>query len=307
MPMSAPSMTLFHNPASPFVRKVRVLLAETGQQDRVALQLCMPTPVNPDVQLVNENPVGKIPALRLPDGTVLHDSRVILDYLDHQHVGNPLIPRDGSARWRRLTLASMADGIMDAAVLVRYETALRKSTGPRGSTNSATRSAAAWRSWKRMRLPNWPATSISPRSAWPAPWVTWISATRTCNGATPTPGLPPGTPKSASAPRCLRHSRPCDCASLVWRGSLLPLGREAPLQSNGSKRPRHTKQLVNPHDQFCSRPLILTQPDHCTASRSNANGSAALRLPTPYQSSLRVSTITVPSRPNSSSEPISSA
>ena len=123
--MSAPSMTLFHNPASPFVRKVRVLLAETGQQDRVSLHGCMPTPVQPDAQLVHDNPVGKIPALRLADGTVLHDSRVILDYLDYQHVGNPLIPRDGSARWRRLTLASMADGMMDAAVLVRYETALR--------------------------------------------------------------------------------------------------------------------------------------------------------------------------------------
>ncbi|PMV24392.1 MULTISPECIES: glutathione S-transferase family protein [unclassified Pseudomonas] len=123
--MSAPSMTLFHNPASPFVRKVRVLLAETGQQDRVALYGCMPTPVNPDAQVVEGNPVGKIPALRLADGSVLHDSRVILDYFDHQHVGTPLIPRDGSARWRRLTLASMADGIMDAAVLVRYETALR--------------------------------------------------------------------------------------------------------------------------------------------------------------------------------------
>ncbi len=123
--MSTPSMTLFHNPASPFVRKVRVLLIETGQQDRVTLQGCMPTPVNPDAQLVHENPVGKIPALRLADGSALHDSRVILDYLDHQHVGNPLIPRDGSARWRRLTLASMADGIMDAAVLVRYETAMR--------------------------------------------------------------------------------------------------------------------------------------------------------------------------------------
>ncbi|CAM3226376.1 glutathione S-transferase [Pseudomonas fluorescens] len=123
--MSAPSMTLFHNPASPFVRKVRVLLAETGQQDRVTLHGCMPTPVQPDAQLVHDNPVGKIPALRLADGTVLHDSRVILDYLDYQHVGNPLIPRDGSARWRRLTLASMADGMMDAAVLVRYETALR--------------------------------------------------------------------------------------------------------------------------------------------------------------------------------------
>ncbi len=123
--MSAPSMTLFHNPASPFVRKVRVLLAETGQQDRVTLHGCMPTPVQPDAQLVHDNPVGKIPALRLADGTVLHDSRVILDYLDYQHVGNPLIPRDGSARWRRLTLASMADGMMDADVLVRYETALR--------------------------------------------------------------------------------------------------------------------------------------------------------------------------------------
>ncbi|NCE85122.1 MULTISPECIES: glutathione S-transferase family protein [Pseudomonas] len=123
--MSAPSLTLFHNPASPFVRKVRVLLSETGQQDRVTLQGCLPTPVNPDAQLVQDNPVGKIPALRLADGSVLHDSRVILDYFDHQHSGTPLIPREGAARWRRLTLASMADAVMDAAVLVRYETAMR--------------------------------------------------------------------------------------------------------------------------------------------------------------------------------------
>jgi len=123
--MSAPSMTLFHNPLSPFVRKVMVLLHETGQQDRVALQDCVLTPVSPDAALNQDNPLGKIPALRLADGTVIHDSRVILDYLDHQHVGNPLIPCEGSARWRRLTLASMADGIMDAAVLVRYEQALR--------------------------------------------------------------------------------------------------------------------------------------------------------------------------------------
>ena len=123
--MSAPSMTLYHNPLSPFVRKVMVLLHETGQQDRVALQNCVLTPVDPDVTLIDDNPLSKIPALRLADGNVIHDSRVILDYLDHQHVGNPLIPREGSARWRRLTLASLADGIMDAAVLVRYEVALR--------------------------------------------------------------------------------------------------------------------------------------------------------------------------------------
>lgn len=123
--MSTPSMTLFHNPASPYVRKVMVLLHETGQLNRVALHGCQLTPVSPDAALNQDNPLGKIPALRLADGQVLYDSRVILDYLDQQHVGNPLIPRDGSARWRRLTLAARADGIMDASVLVRYELALR--------------------------------------------------------------------------------------------------------------------------------------------------------------------------------------
>ncbi|MFJ2367538.1 glutathione S-transferase [Pseudomonas sp. NPDC087697] len=123
--MSAPSMTLFHNPASPYVRKVMVLLHETGQLDRVALQHSQLTPVSPDAALNQDNPLGKIPALRLADGNVLYDSRVILDYLDQQHVGNPLIPREGSARWRRLTLAALADGIMDASVMIRYELALR--------------------------------------------------------------------------------------------------------------------------------------------------------------------------------------
>ncbi|AZE51618.1 Glutathione S-transferase family protein [Pseudomonas chlororaphis] len=123
--MSTPSMTLFHNPASPYVRKVMVLLHETGQMDRVALQASQLTPVNPDTALNQDNPLGKIPALRLADGNVLYDSRVILDYLDQQHVGNPLIPREGSARWRRLTLAALADGILDASVLIRYELALR--------------------------------------------------------------------------------------------------------------------------------------------------------------------------------------
>ncbi|NBA96377.1 glutathione S-transferase [Pseudomonas sp. R5(2019)] len=123
--MSTPSMTLFHSPASPFVRKVMVLLHETGQLDRVALKTIVLSPVNPNADLNQDNPAGKIPALRLADGTVLHDSRVILEYLDQQHVGNPLIPREGSARWRRLTIASLADAILDAAVMIRYETFLR--------------------------------------------------------------------------------------------------------------------------------------------------------------------------------------
>lgn len=123
--MSAPTMTLYTNPASPFARKVLILLHETGQLDRVALQQTVLTPVSPAAELNDDNPAGKIPALRLADGNVIHDSRVILDYLDHQHVGIPLIPRDGSARWRRLTLASLADALLDAALLIRYEHALR--------------------------------------------------------------------------------------------------------------------------------------------------------------------------------------
>lgn len=119
------TMTLCYSPSSPFVRKVMVLLHETGQVERVALQNAQLTPINPDAGVVASNPAGKLPALRLADGTALHDSRVICEYLDQQHVGAPLIPASGSARWRRLTLASLADAILDAAVLSRYETFLR--------------------------------------------------------------------------------------------------------------------------------------------------------------------------------------
>ncbi|MGB4075475.1 glutathione S-transferase [Pseudomonas sp.] len=123
--MSNPSMTLFYSATSPFVRKVMVLLHETGQVGRVQLQEVQLSPTSPNSAVLQNNPAGKIPALRLADGSVLHDSRVILDYLDRQHVGEPLIPHDGPARWRRLTLASLADAVLDAAVLIRYETFLR--------------------------------------------------------------------------------------------------------------------------------------------------------------------------------------
>lgn len=123
--MSAPSMTLYYNAASPFARKVMILLQETGQSNRVSLKAVALTPVSPDVEVCRDNPCGKIPALCLADDNVIHDSRVILEYLDQQHVGNPLIPKEGSARWRRLTLASLADALMDAALLIRYETFLR--------------------------------------------------------------------------------------------------------------------------------------------------------------------------------------
>ncbi|WP_010485916.1 glutathione S-transferase family protein [Pseudomonas sp. S9] len=123
--MSCKEMTLFYSPASPFARKVIVLLHETRQLDNVELFDVQLSPVSPSGDVIARNPSGKIPALELANGDTLHDSRVILDYLDHLHGGEPLIPRDGAARWQRLTLASLADAILDAAILIRYETFLR--------------------------------------------------------------------------------------------------------------------------------------------------------------------------------------
>lgn len=123
--MSIPSMTLLYSPTSPFVRKVMVLLHETGQLDRVTLQEVQLSPTSPSAAVNARNPAGKIPALLLADGNVLVDSRVILDYLDQQHVGESLIPPSGGARWRRLSLAALADALLDAAVLMRYESFLR--------------------------------------------------------------------------------------------------------------------------------------------------------------------------------------
>jgi glutathione S-transferase len=65
-----------------------------------------------------------VPTFFTDDGTVLYDSRVIVEYLDVLGSGK-LIPRDGAMRWNVLTEHSLADGILNAALLVRYETALR--------------------------------------------------------------------------------------------------------------------------------------------------------------------------------------
>ena len=75
-------MKLFHAPASPFVRKVMVLLHEAEATDRVTLVPVSGNPLDPGTMPVDRNPLGKIPALERPDGPTLYDSRVITRYLD---------------------------------------------------------------------------------------------------------------------------------------------------------------------------------------------------------------------------------
>jgi glutathione S-transferase len=118
-------MKLYFNPASPFVRKVRVTAHELGMSDRIELTGIILTPVSPHDALRTSNPLGKIPALILDDGTVLYDSPVICEYLDTLAGGNRIFPAAGAARWTALRRQALADGIMDAAVLTRYEEAVR--------------------------------------------------------------------------------------------------------------------------------------------------------------------------------------
>lgn len=116
-------MKLYHAPTSPFVRKVVVLLHEAGALDQVALIPAVGTPLAPGTMPVDRNPLGKIPALERDDGPTLYDSRVITRYLDHTLQAGlyPAAPR----LWDTLVIEATADGIADAALLMRFETALR--------------------------------------------------------------------------------------------------------------------------------------------------------------------------------------
>jgi glutathione S-transferase len=117
-------MKLYFAAPSPFVRKCLVCAHELRLRDQLELVPATPHPVNRDQSVVAQNPLGKIPTLITADGDVLYDSRVICEYLNDLAHGN-MIPAPGPARWRVLVEQALADGIMDAAVLTRYETTVR--------------------------------------------------------------------------------------------------------------------------------------------------------------------------------------
>ena len=104
---------------SPFVRKVMVTAIEAGLEDRI--ETVETNYAEPDNDFVHDNPLGKVPALILDDGTVLANSPVICAYLDSLHDGEKLIPPDGPARWQALHLEGLADGLCESAIAVMRE------------------------------------------------------------------------------------------------------------------------------------------------------------------------------------------
>ncbi|RMF41335.1 MAG: glutathione S-transferase family protein [Alphaproteobacteria bacterium] len=115
-------MRLHSSDASPFVRKVRVLLIETGQADEVEIVPEQVTPLDLEPGFT-ANPLTRLPCLERGDGPALYDSRVITRFLDDR-AGGGFYP-DPPRLWECLTLEATADGMLDSAVLMRYETAMR--------------------------------------------------------------------------------------------------------------------------------------------------------------------------------------
>lgn len=111
----AETMTLHWSPRSPYVRKVMIVAHELGLDSRLKLVRTVAGGTTPHLELMTRNPLGKIPTLELPDGTVLYDSPVICEYLDTEFGGGRLYPQ-GMARFTALRRLALGDGMLDVAL-----------------------------------------------------------------------------------------------------------------------------------------------------------------------------------------------
>jgi glutathione S-transferase len=118
-------MKVFGDIISPFVRMVMVTAHEVGLWDKVKRETISVPPDKVNQDLAQHGPLGKIPVLVTDHGHPLYDSRVIIEYLCHISGNRTLIPDDGVKRFRVLTIQALGQGIADAAVAYRYETATR--------------------------------------------------------------------------------------------------------------------------------------------------------------------------------------
>ena len=130
-------MKLLGSPASPYTRKVRIVLVEKKIECDMEVVDVQPldNPVNA------YNPLGKIPALVLDDGAALYDSRVIVEFLDGKSPISRLIPEDLRDRVAVRRWEALADGVLDAGLLVRYE-----------SLRDATERSKAWTDKQLARM-----------------------------------------------------------------------------------------------------------------------------------------------------------
>lgn len=146
-------MQILFSPFSPYVRKCLVTGRELGLDARIALLPANAHPIERDRTIIARNPLGQVPTFVTDDGQVLYDSRVICEYLNDLAQG-ALLPASGAPRWDTLTLQALADGILDAALLARYE-------------DTARPEKLRWPDWKSAQLDK-AATALAALEASPA-------------------------------------------------------------------------------------------------------------------------------------------
>ncbi len=114
-------MILHWSPRSPFVRKVMIAAHELGLADRLNLRRTVVRMSAPNIELLPDNPLGKIPTLLLDDGFALIDSGVICEYFDFLAGSGRLLPVAGKARFVELARHAQATGLLDVLILWRNE------------------------------------------------------------------------------------------------------------------------------------------------------------------------------------------
>ena len=122
---SGERLTLYAQSHSPYARKTIVFAREAGLSERLAVVDHETSPTNRNPAVFAVNPLGKVPVLITPEAGAIFDSLVICDYLDGLHDGPKLIPAGGAARWQALRLHAIAQGLCDAGIALRWETARR--------------------------------------------------------------------------------------------------------------------------------------------------------------------------------------
>jgi glutathione S-transferase len=116
-------MTLHWSPRSPYVRKVMIAAHEMGLSDQLNCVRTVVGGTTPHLELMQENPLGKIPTLVLADGTIFYDSPVVCEYLDSLHSGPKLFPASSPDRFTALRRQALGSGMIDMGLLLLGERA----------------------------------------------------------------------------------------------------------------------------------------------------------------------------------------
>ncbi len=203
-------MKLFYAAGSPYARIVRIALIELGLD--AATEKEFVTLRDPHSTLLPYNPVGRVPTLRLDNGVVLTESLLIFSYLDTQHSGPPLLPRDGSDNWVTLSRLGTAMGLIDGIAVWNRE--LRRPAHERSPGMQALELTRATRTLDALETAvaggAYTGAWMSPGSRWAPRWAGPSAGIARSNGGrvirSCRPGMMRSRPSRPSSPPCRRLS-----------------------------------------------------------------------------------------------------